>query len=101
MAPNVNLWSNPATGNEIRRLVQAFLDARNDVIPRPRRPLRQPPAENSDDSQDYFAQAGEIDPFDPELEAALGGAVPPERQEDQEKDAVVSQVRSPPPFLCA
>ena len=87
------LWVVPATGDEIRRLVQAFLEARREVVPRPRRPLRQLPTETSDDSQDYFDD--EIDPMDPELEAALGGGLTPEQQEIQQKDARVSEVGSP------
>ena len=85
----------PSIRDEIRRLVQAFLDARATMIPRPRRPTRQPLMEN-DDSQDYWID--EIDPLDPELEVALGGAILPEQQEAQRIDAKVCEVRSHSPF---
>ena len=46
-----NLSTNPSTGDEIRRFVQAFLDARGRVIPPPRRPQPRAVAEDSQESQ--------------------------------------------------
>ena len=77
-----------STSNEIRRLIQAFLDARSEVIPPSRRPRKQAPGE--EDSQDYFGQVEDIDPF--VVEQALEAVVPPEQKENQEKDKEVAKV---------
>ncbi|OBZ69025.1 hypothetical protein A0H81_11232 [Grifola frondosa] len=65
------LPSMATTGMEIRRLVQAFLDARAKVVPRPARP-RPPVVEETEESQEDYGHF-DLDLNDPELLAALGG----------------------------
>ena len=80
-----------STSNEIRTFVQAFLDARGRVIPRPRRPLPRVTVEDSQDSQDDYGQF-DIDLDDPELLAALGeDAGPSDYKENKEKDKIVCE----------
>ncbi|RPD62610.1 hypothetical protein L226DRAFT_458818, partial [Lentinus tigrinus ALCF2SS1-7] len=83
-----NLSTIPSTGEEIRRLVQAFLDARSRVMPKPRRPYPQGVLEDSQESQDYGCF--QIDFDDPELQAALGETA--EQQENREKDKIVCEI---------
>ncbi|TBU23731.1 Mus7/MMS22 family-domain-containing protein [Dichomitus squalens] len=88
-----NLSTNPSTGDEIRRFVQAFLDARARVIPPPRRPQRRPVADDSQESQDDYGQF-DLDLDDPELLAALGedAAGPSGYKENKEKEQIVCEI---------
>ena len=92
-ATATNLSTNPSTGDEIRRFVQAFLDARGRVIPPPRRPQPRAVAEDSQESQDDYGQF-DIDLDDPELLAALGedAARPSEYKENKEKEQIVCEI---------
>ncbi|KZT27796.1 hypothetical protein NEOLEDRAFT_1130281 [Neolentinus lepideus HHB14362 ss-1] len=72
-AASTNLANVPTTGIEIRKLVQAFLDARAAVMPKPRI-HRAAPANSvvsEEDSQGQYDDM-QIDLDDPELLAALG-----------------------------
>ncbi|KAI0712388.1 methyl methanesulfonate-sensitivity protein 22 [Earliella scabrosa] len=84
-----NLSTISSTGDEIRRLVQAFLDARSLVIPKRRRPQRRVVVDESQDSQDYGHF--ELDMNDPALIAALDGGVS-NHDENQEKEKVVCEI---------
>ncbi|KAI0357556.1 hypothetical protein OH77DRAFT_1510566 [Trametes cingulata] len=80
-----------STGDQIRRFVQAFLDARARVIPKPRRPTPRIIAEDSQESQ-YDYEQFELDLDDPELLAALGEDPAASAQsENKEKDKRVCQ----------
>lgn len=57
------------TGEEIRRFIQAFLDARTRALPTPRRPALLPLQE----SQDEFGDLDDIDLDDPQVIAAVEG----------------------------
>ena len=81
-----------STGDEIRRLVQAFLDARGQVIPKPPRPRIRVEAEDSQESQ-YDYGAFDLDLNDPMVLVALGDEVDPDYKDNQEKDKVVCEVR--------
>ncbi|PIL22731.1 hypothetical protein GSI_15424 [Ganoderma sinense ZZ0214-1] len=86
-----SLSINTSTSNEIRTFVQAFLDARGRVIPRPRRPPPRVAVEDSQDSQDDYGQF-DIDLDDPELLAALGeDAGPSDYKENKDKDKLVCE----------
>lgn len=85
----------PSTGYEIQRLIQAFLDGRAQVIPRPSRPPIQirEAAEDSQESQDYWGGQMDIDFNDPEVREALGEEPEsPEAAEAKVKDKVVAEV---------
>lgn len=85
-----------STGDQIRRLVQAFLDARSLVIPKPRRPQPRVVAEDSQESQ-YDYDQFDLDLDDPELLAALGENLgDPEAIQNKEKDKIVCEVSSVP-----
>lgn len=87
-----------STGDQIRRFVQAFLDARAQVIPKPRRPQPRVIAEDSQESQ-YDYDQFDLDLDDPELLAALGEDVgQSEHSQNKEKDKAVCEV--PSVFLC-
>ncbi|KAI0788864.1 Mus7/MMS22 family-domain-containing protein [Abortiporus biennis] len=84
----------PTTGREMRRLVQAFLDARSSALPPPPRPRRPPTASNEDsqESQDYFADDN-INYDDPELNKALGVGVDSFETDDLKgKEEIVAQI---------
>ncbi|KAI0715629.1 Mus7/MMS22 family-domain-containing protein [Cerioporus squamosus] len=78
-----NLSTITSTGEEIRRLVQAFLDARGRVIPKRRRPRPRGVLEDSQESQDYGFEQLDFD--DPELLLALGEEVVTPEQREQDK----------------
>ncbi|KAI0655367.1 Mus7/MMS22 family-domain-containing protein [Cubamyces menziesii] len=81
-----------STGDQIRRLVQAFLDARSLVIPKPRRPQPRVVAEDSQESQ-YDYDQFDLDLDDPELLAALGENLgDPEAIQNKEKDKIVCEI---------
>ncbi len=82
----------PSTGEEIRRLVVAFLEVRGRVMPKPRRPHHIVLTEDSQESQDYGGYEP-LDFDDPELQLALGETA--EQVENREKDKIVAQVGSP------
>ncbi|CDO69890.1 hypothetical protein BN946_scf184884.g49 [Trametes cinnabarina] len=78
-----------AVGDQIRRLVQAFLDVRALVIPKPRRPQPRVIAEDSQESQ-YDYDQFDLDLDDPDLLAALGEDISSsDASENKEKDRVV------------
>ncbi|KAI0373643.1 hypothetical protein BV20DRAFT_1111197 [Pilatotrama ljubarskyi] len=80
-----------STGDQIRRFVQAFLDARARVIPKPRRPQPRVIAEDSQESQ-YDYDQFELDLDDPELLAALGeDPAASVQSQNKEKDKRVCQ----------
>ncbi|KAI0769083.1 Mus7/MMS22 family-domain-containing protein [Trametes elegans] len=88
---STTLTSVVTTGDQIRRFVQAFLDVRSRVIPKPRRPQPRVIAEDSQESQ-YDYDQFDLDLDDPELLAALGVDVgPSEQTENKEKDKLVSE----------
>ncbi|KAH9851730.1 Mus7/MMS22 family-domain-containing protein [Lenzites betulinus] len=81
-----------STGDQIRRFVQAFLDARALVLPKPRRPQPRVIAEESQESQ-YDYDQFDLDLDDPELLAALGEDLgPSEHSQNKEKDKAVCEV---------
>ncbi|OSC97472.1 hypothetical protein PYCCODRAFT_1377056 [Trametes coccinea BRFM310] len=81
-----------STGDQIRRFVQAFLDARALVIPKPRRPQLKVIAEDSQESQ-YDYDQFDLDLDDPDLLAALGeGVGSSEASENKEKDKIVCEI---------
>ncbi|KAI9066820.1 hypothetical protein FKP32DRAFT_1673568 [Trametes sanguinea] len=81
-----------STGDQIRRFVQAFLDARALVIPKPRRPQLKVIAEDSQESQ-YDYDQFDLDLDDPDLLAALGEDVgSSEASENKEKDKIVCEI---------
>ena len=86
-----NLSTIPSTGEEIRRLVQAFLDARGRVIPKRRRQQRAA-AEDSQESQDYFGE-DPLDYNDPDLQIALG--IDPYKEKEDVVSEVCSSLTSP------
>ena len=86
-----NLSTIPSTGEEIRRLVQAFLDARGRVIPKRRRQQRAA-AEDSQESQDYFGE-DILDYNDPDLQIALG--IDPYKEKEDVVSEVCSSLTSP------
>ncbi|EPQ56427.1 hypothetical protein GLOTRDRAFT_138160 [Gloeophyllum trabeum ATCC 11539] len=93
-AASTNLANVPTTGLEIRKLVQAFLDARAAAMPMPR--IKGPAAANvapaDEDSQDIYGDL-DLDLDDPELLAALGEDVEDTRlKEMKAKDEVVCKV---------
>ncbi|TFK89693.1 hypothetical protein K466DRAFT_15695 [Polyporus arcularius HHB13444] len=79
----------PSTGEEIRRLVVAFLEVRGRVMPKPRRPHHIVITEDSQESQDYGGYEP-LDFDDPELQLALGETA--EQVENREKDKIVAQI---------
>ncbi|PCH39845.1 hypothetical protein WOLCODRAFT_142800 [Wolfiporia cocos MD-104 SS10] len=83
----------PTTRVEIRKLVQAFLDARAAVIPKPsRHRLAAAPTEESQESQDDYGLF-DLDMDDPELLAALGEADKSHTlQENKRKDEIVCEI---------
>jgi hypothetical protein len=83
-----NLTHVSKTGLEIRRLVQAFLDARREVMPAPQH--HHVAAQENQESQDDYG-AFDLDLDDPELQAALGDNVD-SSNENKAKDELVSQV---------
>lgn len=89
---STTLSSIMSTGDQIRRFVQAFLDARALVIPRPRRPQPRVVAEDSQESQ-YDYDQFDLDLDDPELLAALGEDVgTSEHAQNKEKEKAVCEV---------
>ncbi|KAL6308241.1 Mus7/MMS22 family-domain-containing protein [Sparassis latifolia] len=88
-----NLTSVITTGLEIRRLVQAFLDARARVIPRPPRPRPvSAVAEETQESQEDYGMF-DLNMDDPELLAALGEVEESARMQDQKaKETVVAEI---------
>lgn len=72
------------TGEEIRKLVQAFLDARQAALPRTRQ-LSTTIPRNNEDSQESQEDYGafDLDLDDPELQAALGN-----EQENQHSQVI-------------
>ncbi|CCL98524.1 uncharacterized protein FIBRA_00523 [Fibroporia radiculosa] len=94
LATTSNLTGIATTRIEIRKLVQAFLDARAAVLPKPARPrVPHVHAEESQESQEEFAMFDQLDYNDPELLAALGE--PGEGstfQENKNKDQIVSEL---------
>lgn len=83
----INLSNGAKTGVEIRRLVQAFLDARAAAMPEPSRPRLRSMADNQE-SQDEYGML-DLDLDDPELLAALGE----EPQDLQATDNKVKEAR--------
>ncbi|KAI0819256.1 Mus7/MMS22 family-domain-containing protein [Trametes gibbosa] len=81
-----------STGDQIRRFVQAFLDARALIIPKPRRPQPRVVTEESQESQYEYDQF-DLDLDDPELLAALGEDLgTSEHSQNKEKDHAVCEV---------
>jgi hypothetical protein len=79
------------TGLEIRKLVQAFLDARQAAMPVPQRHLVIDPGENQESQEEYGAFDLDLD--DPELQAALGDNVESSlAKQNKDKDEQVWQV---------
>ncbi|KAL1950542.1 hypothetical protein VTO73DRAFT_5666 [Trametes versicolor] len=89
---STTLSSITSTGDQIRRFVQAFLDARALVIPRPCRPQPRVVTEDSQESQ-YDYDQFDLDLDDPELLAALGEDVgTSEHAQNKEKEKAVCEV---------
>ncbi|KII85768.1 hypothetical protein PLICRDRAFT_44168 [Plicaturopsis crispa FD-325 SS-3] len=91
-AKETNLSTVAKTGLEIRRLVQAFLDARAVIMPAPPRPRRHAAPDPNQDSQDEYGMIESFDYDDPELRIALGEVDAPQAIENKTKDEQVSQV---------
>ncbi|TFK51700.1 hypothetical protein OE88DRAFT_1658283 [Heliocybe sulcata] len=93
-AASTNLANVASTGIEIRKLVQAFLDARTAVMPKPRisRPAPANPGVFQEDSQDNYGDF-DLDMDDPELLEALGENSGASLQKEvNAKDEVVCKV---------
>ena len=85
-----------ATRHEVLGVVQAFLKARNECVPAPRRPALAPlHQEESQESQDEFAEF-ELDWDDPDLIAALDthGAMEIPVEDYKMQDARLAEVRA-------
>ncbi|KAI0916960.1 hypothetical protein AcW2_007217 [Taiwanofungus camphoratus] len=90
---STNLTSVVTTRLEIRRLVQAFLDARSTVVPKPPRPRHSAVTEDSQDSQEDYGPFDPINLDDPELLAALGEPVESlQVQENKHKEKLVCEI---------
>ncbi|KZP26671.1 hypothetical protein FIBSPDRAFT_1040698 [Athelia psychrophila] len=89
-----DLISSAHTGFEIRSLVQAFLNARQAAMPRPKRPAVVAAVdEESQESQDYYADFDDFDMEDPQFQAALDNdAQSAPINENQSKDASLCNV---------
>lgn len=87
-----NLTAVATTRTEIRKLVQAFLNVRATVIPKPPRP--RPASEESQESQEDYGDF-DLNLDDPELLAALGDPSQSiAAQENKTKDKAVAEVSS-------
>ena len=88
-----NLTQVRTTALEIRRLVQAFLNARQTAMPASQRhPVVAPRAEDSQESQEDYGTF-DLDLNDPELQAALGDDMESSiANQNKVKDGLVSQV---------
>lgn len=92
-AASTNLTNSARTCVEVQRLVQAFLNARAEVMPPPRRPPLAPLQLEESESQDEYGEM-EFDMDDPELLAALGAQTEPiPLSENKIKDKRVAKVR--------
>ncbi|KAG6890307.1 hypothetical protein C0995_009513 [Termitomyces sp. Mi166 len=84
-----NLTDQPTTAEQIRQMLQVFIDARKGALPPSERPRRNPTTRDSQESQDDYPTM-DIDYDDPKLLAALdarGAEVPsPEVIEFTEKE---------------
>lgn len=85
-----NLTAVATTRTEIRKLVQAFLNVRATVIPKPPRP--RPASEESQESQEDYGDF-DLNLDDPELLAALGDpSQSMAAQENKTKDKAVAEI---------
>ncbi|KDQ61632.1 hypothetical protein JAAARDRAFT_31105 [Jaapia argillacea MUCL 33604] len=84
-ATSTNLANGLETGVEIRRLVQAFLDARAAIMPTPSKPKPAIEAVDRQESQDEYDQF-DFNLDDPELQAALGELDEPSRWAEHKRE---------------
>ncbi|KAH7914631.1 Mus7/MMS22 family-domain-containing protein [Hygrophoropsis aurantiaca] len=89
-SPANNNLASGRTGTELRQLVQSFLNARSQALPKPHFPQPKPEVE-SQESQDEYGQFS-LDFNDPELLAALGDAGPPTIAEYKSQEEAVCKV---------